>query len=84
MNERGVNVVKKLILAGALALGVIGAGASFAGNQEAGIPSEHSVVKPVELAGIPSEHSVGKTIELAGIPSEHSPAYSTMGIPSEH
>ncbi|MEK5066243.1 hypothetical protein [Cytobacillus sp. FSL R5-0596] len=76
--------MKKLVLAGALALGVIGAGASFAGNQEAGIPSEHSVVTPVELAGIPSEHSVGKTIELAGIPSEHSPAFFTTGIPSEH
>lgn len=76
---RGVNVMKKLILAGALALGLIGAGASFTGNLEAGIPSEHSIGKPVELAGIPSEHSIGKPIELAGIPSEHS-----LGIPSEH
>lgn len=55
--------MKKLILAGALALGLIGAGASFTGNLEAGIPSEHSI-KPIELAGIPSEHSLG-------IPSEH-------------
>ena len=76
--------MKKLIMAGVLSLGLIGAGASFTGNLEAGIPSEHSVVKPVELAGIPSEHSVGKTIELAGIPSEHSPAFTTYGIPSEH
>ncbi|MBU8771456.1 hypothetical protein NX029_23005 [Cytobacillus firmus] len=70
--------MKNLILAGALALGLIGAGASFTGNLEAGIPSEHSIGKPVELAGIPSEHSI-KPIELAGIPSEHS-----LGIPSEH
>ncbi|WP_026581962.1 hypothetical protein [Bacillus sp. J33] len=61
--------MKKLILAGALALSVIGAASSFAGNLEAGIPSEHSPVK---------------SMELAGIPSEHSPAYSTFGIPSEH
>lgn len=71
--------MKKLILAGALALGLLGVGASFMGNLEAGIPSEHSIGKPVDLAGIPSEHSIGKPVDLAGIPSEHS-----LGIPSEH
>lgn len=75
----GVNDMKKLILAGALALGLLGVGASFAGNLEAGIPSEHGIGKPADLAGIPSEHSIGKPVELAGIPSEHS-----LGIPSEH
>ncbi|URM33394.1 hypothetical protein LLY41_02615 [Cytobacillus firmus] len=59
--------MKKLLLASVLALGVAAAGSSF--NAE---------------AGIPSEHSPAKSVELAGIPSEHSPSFSVMGIPSEH
>ena len=71
--------MRKLILTGALTLGLAGGILSFSNGMElSGIPSEHSLPITYELAGIPSEHS----LSLLGIPSEHS--ISLLGIPSEH
>jgi hypothetical protein len=56
--------MKKLILAGALALGLLTAGSSFANTAEAALPSEHSLSKTslvqydqgVQALKLPSEH----------------------------
>ncbi|MFD5854177.1 hypothetical protein ACFWGC_29135 [Cytobacillus pseudoceanisediminis] len=64
--------MKKIVVAAALSLGI--AGASLVASNIS------------NLAGIPTQHSVGKEIELAGIPTQHSASndYSVLGIPTQH
>lgn len=73
--------MKKLLAAGALALGIFGLGSAI---NLAGIPSHHVAPTDTELAGIPSHHFAPTVTELAGIPSHHSVEIGTLGIPSHH
>lgn len=69
---KGEEKMKKIVIAAALSLGI--AGASLVASNiydQAGIPTQHSVSKEIELAGIPTQHSPANDFSVLGIPTQH-------------